>query len=134
MRPCEGCAALDATGRDCRGRRCRRPPAITRLPAPRPCPCPADGQPIRGERDKKAIYDVVKAHLLGTSVAQQQLLAAASGAGAGAGGAPLAAAGAAGLLSGGSAALGVPTGSSLQDAGQHSLLRALSGKWRGAQH
>lgn len=120
-------AAVGGTRGHCTVNHCHRARAHL-LPLPALLPL-ADGQAIRGEREKKAIYDVVKAHLLGTSVAQQQLLAAASGA-AGAG-PPLA--GAASVLSGGGAALGAPAGSSQQDAGQHSLLRALSGKWRGAQ-
>ena len=67
----------------------------------------ADGQPIRSERDRKAIYEVVKAHLMGTSVQQQALLAAASGAAGPAGSAPL----------------GMPAvGGSLHDPQQQSIL------------
>lgn len=74
-----------------------------------------NGQPIRSERDRKAIYEVVKAHLMGTSVQQQALLAAASGAAGPAGSAPL----------------GMPAvGGSLHDPQQQSILRALSGKWK----
>lgn len=80
-----------------------------------------NGQPIRSDRDKKAIYEVVKAHLMGTSVQQQALLAAASGTGG------------SGELYGpaGGAAVGVPAvAGSLHDPQQQSILRALSGKWK----
>lgn len=114
--------------------RCILPPTHSCIYPPPP-QTRADGQPIRSDRDKRAIYDVVQGHLLGTSVAQQQLLAAASG---GAGfGPPYTPAGASGygapgMLSGVSSALGVPTpGSSLHDPQQQSILRALSGKWKG---
>lgn len=87
---------------------------------------PADGQPIRGEREKKALYDVVKAHLMGTSAAQQQLLLAASGGGAfGPAAGPFAAAGGERL-----ATCSPSMGTSVGDPQQQSLLRALSGRWK----
>lgn len=83
----------------------------------RPYPLGADGQPIRSDRDKKAIYEVVKAHLMGTSVQQQALLAAASGA--------------AGLGTAGSGELGVPAvGGSLHDPQQQSILVR---RWQGGR-
>ncbi|PSC71312.1 ACT domain-containing ACR9-like [Micractinium conductrix] len=83
------------------------------------------GQPVSGDRDKKAIYDVVKAHLMGTSVQQQQLAATAAGSlyaatgGGGLSGAPFSSAASAPLPAG-------PGGEQ-----QSNLLRALSGKWKG---
>jgi hypothetical protein len=85
------------------------------------CPASAaDGQPIRGERERQAIYEVVRAHLMGTSVQQQQLVAA----GAGRVG-PLH--GEAGEVGGGAAP---SAGGSGHDTHQQSILRALSGKWK----
>lgn len=89
-----------------------------------------NGQPIPNEQTKKAIYDVVQAHLMGTSVVQQQL--AAAGAGASGYGTLYAASGA--VEGGGSSSSfeGPPggAGSSVHDPQQQSLLRALSGKWK----
>lgn len=98
-------------------------------PSPSPptaslCRRPADGQPIRSDRDKKAIYEVVKAHLMGTSVQQQALLAAASGTGG------------SGELYGpaGGAAVGVPAvAGSLHDPQQQSILVRPGRRLAGAQ-
>ncbi|KAL4855006.1 ACT domain-containing protein ACR10 [Chlorella vulgaris] len=78
------------------------------------------GQPVRSERDKRAIYEVVKSHLMGTSLQQQQLAAAGAGSfeAVRGGGEP------------GSMESLHSTGSSVHDPQQQSLLRALSGKWK----
>ncbi|KAI3435844.1 hypothetical protein D9Q98_001902 [Chlorella vulgaris] len=78
------------------------------------------GQPVSSERDKRAIYEVVKSHLMGTSLQQQQLAAAGAGSfeGVRGGGEP------------GSMESLHSTGSSVHDPQQQSLLRALSGKWK----
>ena len=97
----------------------RRPP---RRAPPRPA---ADGQPVSGERDKKAIYDVVKAHLMGTSVQQQAMAAAGAGSYDALYGSP------AGGEGGGEGGLEAhPVGGTLHDPQQQSILRALSGKWK----
>ncbi|KAL4458483.1 hypothetical protein ABPG75_013348 [Micractinium tetrahymenae] len=86
-----------------------------------------NGKPICSERDKKAIYDVVKAHLMGTSVQQQQLAAA----GAGSYAPPFNGIASAGRADAAGGPAGSSTaGSSLSDPQQQSILRALSGKWK----
>ena len=91
------------------------------------CLTRADGQPVCSEGERKAIYEVVKSHLMGTSREQQQLAAAGAGSylstGASAG------SGSGGSIPGGSG-MAVPVGGSLQDTQHQSLLRALSGKWK----
>lgn len=79
-----------------------------------------NGKPVDSDRDKKAIYEVVKAHLMGTSVQQQQLAAA----GVGSCVPPYSTAG--GGAGGGSR----PGSGESHNAQQQSLLRALSGKWK----
>ena len=82
------------------------------------------------EGERKAIYEVVKSHLMGTSQQQQQLAAAGAGSypstGASAG------SGSGGSISGGSSMAVSGGGSmhSMHDTQQQSLLRALSGKWK----
>lgn len=84
-----------------------------------------NGQPVSGERDKKAIYDVVKAHLMGTSVQQQAMAAAGAGSYDALYGSP------AGGEGGGEGGLEAhPVGGTLHDPQQQSILRALSGKWK----
>jgi hypothetical protein len=79
----------------------------------------AGGQPVSSERDKRAIYEVVKSHLMGTSLQQQQLAAAGAGSFEG-------------VRGGGEPSMESlhSTGSSVHDPQQQSLLHALSGKWK----
>ena len=116
----------------------------------------ADGQPIRRESDKKAIYEVVRAHLMGTATQQKTLAAVAGGGGGGASASSLYAAGGSGgalgsgvskgkgsepsfalssgaiqFGNGGGDSGGAGGGGGLADSAQHqTLLRALSGKWK----
>ena len=72
------------TGSCCQAHNAIEPPLLTpssAVGAPGAL-LPAGGQPIGSERERKAIYEVVKAHLMGTSTLQQQQqqLAAVAGA------------------------------------------------------
>jgi hypothetical protein len=81
---------------------------------------------VCNEGERKAIYEVVKSHLMGTSAQQQQLAAAGAGS-------YLAVGASAGSSSGGgtsSSGMVMPVGVGVHDTQQQSLLRALSGKWK----